>query len=272
MRLKDKMALVTGAGSGIGQAIARLFAREGARVAGADLDGESVRATADQIQQDGGKALAVQADVTQWSHVERMVDTCLETFGPPDILINNVGSGKGDQGLLKTEMEDWEALIEVNLKSMFLCCRAVVPQMIKAGHGSVVNISSLNGIRGVGQPTYSASKGGVNAMTAAFAMEYASYGIRFNVVCPGSIETPTWDPMFQHHSGIREEIGEMYPLGRMGTPEDVAYAALYLASDEASFVTGIILPVDGGISSGVGMQLPQMVARWMREAGSKKEA
>lgn len=272
MRLKDKTALITGAGSGIGQAIAQLFAREGARIVGADLDGERIRVTADQIQHNGGKALAVQADVTQWSHVQRMVNACMETFGPPDILINNVGGGKGDQGLLKTEMEDWEALIERNLKSMFLCCRAVVPEMIQSGHGSVVNISSLNGIRGLRQPTYSAAKGGVNAMTAAFAMEYASYGIRFNVVCPGSIETPAWDPVLQHHPRIREEMGQIYPLGRMGKPEDVAYAALYLASDEASFVTGIVLPVDGGISSGVGKQLPQMTTRWMREAGAKKEA
>ena len=271
MRLRNKVAIVTGAGSGIGRATAALFAREGAQVVAVDMMEQNVRKTVEEIQHTGGSACAVRTDVTREPEVEKMVQASVDAYGGVDILVNNVGGGAGDQGLMDTDMADWDALIARNMKAAFLCCRSAVPEMIQRGGGAIVNISSINGLRGMGQITYSATKGGIHAMTRAIASEYARRKIRANVVCPGSIETPPWEGAFAAQPELREKIAEVYPLGRMGQPEDIAYASLYLASDEASFVSGIVLVVDGGLTSTAGRELSEIVGQWVKNVGSKPE-
>lgn len=249
MRLADKVALVTGSGSGIGRAIAERFAREGARVIVNDLHRDRAEETVQRIAAAGGEALAIQADVTQSAAVQAMVERGLAAFGRIDILVNNAGASQGDD-ILTFDEATWDWNLAVVLKSVYLCSRAVLPQMIERRSGAIVNISSVNGIVGLGEEAYSAAKAGMNVLTKNMAVKYGRFGIRVNAICPGTVRTPIWGPRLEKDPHIFEKLAKWYPLGRVGEPEDIANAALFLASDEAAWITGATLVVDGGLLAG----------------------
>lgn len=249
MRLADKVALVTGSGSGIGRAIAERFAREGARVIVNDLHRDRAEETVQRIAAAGGEALAIQADVTQSAAVQAMVEQGMAAFGRIDILVNNAGASQGDD-ILTFDEATWDWNLAVVLKSVYLCSRAVLPQMIGRRSGAIVNISSVNGIVGLGEEAYSAAKAGMNVLTKNMAVKYGRFGIRVNAICPGTVRTPIWGPRLEKDPHIFEKLAKWYPLGRVGEPEDIANAALFLASDEAAWITGTVLVVDGGLLAG----------------------
>jgi len=258
MRLKDKVALVTGAASGIGRATAALFGEEGAKVMCADLDGEGAERVARQITDGGGEAASVQADVSVAADTQRMVRETVERWGRIDILFNNAGI---EFGLPVTQVpeEEWDRLIDINLKGVFLGCKYAIPEMLKTGGGSIVNTASVAGLRGIAwMSTYSASKGGVVLLTKSLAQEWGQQNVRVNAVCPGVIRTPMAERAMLRSDPDEtwRRIGEAHAMGRVGEAEEVAQAVLFLASDEASFVTGAALPVDGGFLQGGVPQRP----------------
>ena len=249
MRLSGKVAIITGAGSGIGRASALLFAREGAKVVVADIDREAAERTAGEIKNAEGEATFAQVDVSKAAEVERMVKTCMEAFEGVDILYNNAGM-PGPDGVDIVSEEDWDKAIDVNLKGVFLGCKYAIPEMRKRGGGSIISTSSVAGLVGsMSSPTYSAAKGGVVLWTKAAAVALSKYKIRVNCLCPAPIETPMlihffdWSP--DPEKALQNYTNSL-SLGRIGTPEEVARAALFLASDESSFITGVALPVDAG--------------------------
>ena len=251
--LKGKAAIVTGAGSGIGRATAKLFAGHGARMAAFDIDEESGEATARSIREEGGDAFFLSVDVSRPAEVEEAVQRCVGRFGGLDAVVNVVGvSGRrwGDGPAHACTEEAWDKVMDINLKSIFLCCKYALREMQKAGQGAVVNISSVLGLVGGDEDfathAYAASKGGIISLTRSIATYYASRRIRANAICPGLIAT-AMSERAQQDEGIQERLTELQPLtGAFGKPEDVAQAALYLASDQSGFVTGTVLPVDGG--------------------------
>ncbi len=248
MRLKDKVAIVTGAGSGIGRATANLFAKEGAKIVAADIEPSLGKELVEQISKNKGTAVQVAVDVSKAEEVKEMIDKCINSFGKLDILFNNAGI-EGPEGLLwENEEEDWNKVIDVNLKGIFLGCKYAIPRMMKT-KGSIINTASELGLVGTtSHPAYSASKGGVIALTRSLALQCAPYGIRVNCICPGATETPLlnrWIGEKQKKQRTQQVIEEI-PLGRLGKPIEIAYAALYLASEESSFTTGSILLIDGG--------------------------
>jgi len=262
-RLKDKVAIVVGAGAsgpgwGNGKATAVLFAREGAKVLCVDINEAAAAETAAIIAGEGGEAVALQADVTKSAQTEAMAKRCLDLWGGVDILHNNVGIVEVG-GPVETSEESWDRVMAVNLKSMFLTCKAVLPIMETAGKGAIVNIGSVAGIRWLGVPytSYAASKGGVLQFTKSVALQYAGKGIRANVILPGLMDTPMIvEPLKDAYGegGLEKMIAarsEQCPLGRMGDAWDVAYAALFLASDEAKYITATELVVDGGLTAKV---------------------
>lgn len=249
MRLAEKVAVVTGGGSGIGQSIAELFAREGASVVAADINGQGARDVAQGIQDAGGSALAVETDVTDSGAVEAMVSRALDSYGQVDILVNNAGAARGDD-IVTIDEETWDFNVDLVLKGAFLCSRAVLPHMIERRAGSLVNISSINGLTGLGEEAYGAAKAGVQNLTQNMAVKYGRFGIRANCICPGTVRTPVWAPRLEADPQIFDRLTSWYPLGRVGEPEDVARAALFFASNEASWITGVIMPVDGGLLAG----------------------
>lgn len=263
-RLRNKVAIVVGAGqspgqtTGNGRATALCFAREGARVLLVDRQLESAQETQALIEQEGGQALAFQADATQAEDCRRMAATCLETWGQIDVLHNNVGIGERGKGFIHIPPADWARFMDVNLASMYLSCQAVLPHMLERGSGVVINISSIASLMGTGAVAYKASKAGVNALTQGLALEAAPYGVRVNAILPGLMETPmAIEGRVNAYHQSREEIvagrNARVPLkGGMGTAWDVAHAAVFLASDEARFITGVLLPVDGGQLARVG--------------------
>jgi NAD(P)-dependent dehydrogenase (short-subunit alcohol dehydrogenase family) len=253
-RLDGKRTLITGAASGMGATAAALFASEGALVALLDVsdDGEQV---ASGIRDSGGEAFFVRADVTDGAAVERTVAATVDRFGGLDVLYNNAGIGPPDDALIHELDESvWDRVMNVNVRGMYLCSRYGVAAMLSAPgprSASIVNTASIAGLVGnstVPASAYTVSKGAVMALTKQLAVSYAGEGIRCNAMCPGPIETPILAPFFAE-PGVRERFESRIPLGRMGTPEDVARLALYLASDESSFVTGALIVIDGGITA-----------------------
>ena len=245
-RLLDRVAVVTGAGSGIGLASARRLAAEGAKVAVVDLDGETGKAAADEV---GG--LFVHADVTVESDVAAMYDATLSAFGRIDVAFNNAGiSPPDDDSILDTGIEAWRRVQEVNLTSVYLCCKHVIPHMRARGSGSIINTASFVAVLGsaTSQISYSASKGGVLAMSRELGVQFAREGIRVNALCPGPVNTPLLQELFASDPERAARRLVHVPVGRFGEPEEMANAVLFLASDESSFITATSFLVDGGIS------------------------
>ena len=249
MRLKNKAALVTGAGSGFGEGIAKCSAREGAAVVVADINDEGGHRVAEQIGGDGGKAVFVHADVTRPDEVKAMVETALSAFGRLDILVNNAGYSHVNQSMLEVSEAEFDRTYAVNVKAVYLAALEVVPLFRKQGHGCIINTSSTAALRPrPGLTWYNGSKGAVNTITKSMALELAPDGIRVNAVCPvigatGMLETFMGQPDTPE---LRQKFIDTVPLGRMSRPEDIANAVLYLAADEGEFLTGVCLPVDGG--------------------------
>ena len=242
-----KVALVTGAGSGIGRASACVFAREGARVVVSDVDVEGGAETVDQIRKAGGEASFVQADVTRERDVAALIDQVVATFGRIDCAHNNAGVA-GTPGVLHLmELEEWSRVLAVNLTGVFLCMKYEIPRMLEQGGGAIVNTSSGAGVLPTpGLAHYGASKHGVLGLTKSAALENASTGIRVNAVCPGAIDTPMLQASIAGSEDIRKMVLRSQPGGRLGAPEEIAEAAVWLCSDRASFVTGESMLVDGG--------------------------
>jgi NAD(P)-dependent dehydrogenase (short-subunit alcohol dehydrogenase family) len=251
MRLGGRRALITGAGNGIGRASARLFAREGAAVAVADVDGEAARATAAAIVEGGGRALAVAADVARVGDVERMVAEAEAGLGGLDLLFNNAGVMLADdRGPEDTALAIWDRTIAINLTGVFLCCRSGIPAILRAGGGSIVNMSSMVAAIGsaVPQLAYVASKGGVLAMTREIAVQYGRRNIRANALCPGPVGTALTEKLFDTREKLERRRVHM-PMGRFAKEDEIAEAAAFLASDAASYMTGAAVMVDGGITA-----------------------
>ena len=261
-RLVDKIALICGAGTagegwGNGKATAVLFAREGATIIAVDRDRAAAEATRALIAGEGGTCIAVQADVSIADDVQRMVAGCIKTFGRLDILHNNVGIAETG-GPVEASEESWNRVIGVNLGSVFLTCKHVLPIMAARRYGAIVNVASIAGIRSLGFPyaAYSASKAAIIGLTRNMALQYASLGIRANCVLPGLMDTPMIHrPLadaYGGHDAMIEQRNRQCPMGHMGNAWDTAYAALFLASDEARYITGHDLVVDGGLTVGIG--------------------
>ncbi len=253
MRLSRKIVLITGGGSGIGRVIAQRFAAEGASVVALDLVGararETVRLLAHQIDNNDAAHLAIEADVSNGEQVDAAVRRTLDTFGSIDILVNNAGLSAGDD-IRTIDEATWDLNLNVVLKGAFLCTKAVLPAMIERRRGAIVNIASVNGMMGLGEEAYSAAKAGVINLTQNLAVKYGQFGVRANVICPGTVRTPIWQEQVEETPDIFERLAQWYPLGRVGEAEDIANAALFLASDEAAWITGTTLPVDGGLTAG----------------------
>jgi len=246
MRLAGKVALISGGARGMGAVEARMFAREGARVVFGDvLEAEGRRVEAD-VKTAGGEAVFIRLDVTREADWAAAVAAAVSRFGALDVLVNNAGIGGGGK-IAETTLEEWNRVMDVNSTGVFLGTRAAIPEMIRAGGGSIVNISSQLGLVGVdtSSPQYQASKGAVRLLTKATAIQYAREKIRANSVHPGPIVTPMTEARRADPAFYRLQVSRI-PLGRYGEPEDVAYGVLYLASDESSFVTGSELVIDGG--------------------------
>ncbi len=249
MRLQDKRAVVTGAAHGIGRATATLFAREGARVVLADIDVDAGTAAAESIRGSGAEADFVATDVTDQQAVGQLVAEADALLGGVDVWMNNAGTSVTED-LLDMKPDAWAAELQLNLTSHYLCSQAVLPVMMRGGGGSLINVSSVNALWSIGEFGYSAAKAGLISFTKNVAVTYGAQGIRANVICPGTIATERGGAYWDQKSGAKEKLLKWYPLGRLGQPEDVAHLALYLASDESSFVTGSTLVIDGGLTAG----------------------
>lgn len=251
-RLAGKVALITGAGGGQGRAAALLFANEGAKVVVTDVKVEGGEETVQLIKAADGQATFLATDVSQAVQVEAAVRTAVDTYGGLHIMYNNAAVlHRKDAQVTNLDEEIWQLVIDVNLKGTYLGCKYAVPEIIKAGGGSVINVSSLAGLIGIGNVhAYTASKGGVISLTRAIAMAYASQKVRCNVICPGGVDTPMMAHVFHNPNPRFRELSEKgHPIGRLGTPEDIASMALYLASDESSWVTGSVFTIDGGYAA-----------------------
>ncbi len=245
MKLKDRVALITGGGTGIGAATARLFAEEGAAVAITGRRKAPLEEVVNEIQAAGGRAIAVSGDVSITEDCERMVEETVGAFGRIDVLVNNAGRGmlaKADE----ISDEIWDEVVGTNLSGAFRLIRAVLPGMVSQGAGSIVNVSSVLGQTGMkGAAAYGASKAGLDQLTRVLAVEYADRGIRVNSVAPAWVHTPM-NKSVRDHATRYEQLKERHPMGRFGTPDEIARAILHLASDEAAWTTGAVLSVDGG--------------------------
>ncbi|MDD5178273.1 MAG: SDR family oxidoreductase [Candidatus Nanoarchaeia archaeon] len=250
MRLKDKVAIITGAASGIGRSSALLFAKEGAKIVVADYNEELGKETVSLIKKEKGEAIFVKTDVSNEKDIKNMIDQTIKSFKKIDILYNNAGIELG-KNILDTTPEEWDNVISINLKGVFLGCKYAIPYIKKGG--SIINTSSIAGIVGFANlAAYCASKGGIILLTKQMALDFAKKGIRVNCICPGGILTPMLERFIKNSpdpQATRKGMDSMHPLGRVGKPEEVAYAALFLASDESSFITGHSLIVDGGFTS-----------------------
>jgi 3-oxoacyl-[acyl-carrier protein] reductase len=244
LKLAGKVALVTGGAQGIGKAVALLLARNGADIVVSDINLEKAEETAKEVQALGRKALATKVDVAAFGDVEKMVEAILTQFGKVDILVNNAGIAR-DKLILRMTEEDWDAVLNINLKGTFNCTKAVVRHMSKQKSGKIVNIASVVGEMGnAGQGNYAASKAGVIGFTKTIAREFAQRGINVNAIAPGYIETPMTDAL---PDKVKEELKRLIPMDRLGKAEDVAEAVLFLVSESANYITGQVLNVNGGI-------------------------
>jgi NAD(P)-dependent dehydrogenase (short-subunit alcohol dehydrogenase family) len=249
MQFVDRTVIVTGGGSGIGQAMALRFAAERAAVVIADRNGGRAMEVAREITAAGGRAIATQTDVSVSPEVQAMVALAGKSFGAVDVLVNNAAAPGGDN-LASMDEATWDRDLTVCLKSAFLCCRYVLPGMIERKRGVIVNIASVNALGYFGNEAYSAAKAGVISLTESLAARYGRYGIRANAIAPGSIRTPIWQHRIEKDPEVLKRLEKWYPLGRIGEPADVANAALFLASDAASWISGVVLRVDGGLMAG----------------------
>jgi NAD(P)-dependent dehydrogenase (short-subunit alcohol dehydrogenase family) len=242
--------VITGAGSGIGRASALCFAREGGRIAVADVVDETARETVDLIRRQGGNADAFHVDVTDEDSVAALYPAAEDRFGAVNVLFNNAGVLLADdRSVIETELSAWERVLAINLTGVFLCCKHGLPRLLAAGGGSIVNMGSISGLIGsaTSQIGYAATKGGVIALSRDVAVEFAKQNVRCNALCPGPVETPLAMQLYGDKAAF-ERRRVHFPTGRLGKPEQVAEAALFLASDESSWVTGTCLVVDGGIA------------------------
>lgn len=253
MRLNNKVAIITGAGSGIGKATALLFAKEGASVVIADIDSKKGMETMDLIKIGKTEVKFIEVDVSNADSVENMIKAVMDTYGKLDILVNNVGIHLLAD-VVRTREEDWDRIMDVNLKGVYLCCKYAIPAMIKDGKGGViVNISSEAGIVGIkNQVAYNVSKGGIISLTKSIAIDFAADNIRANCVCPGTTETELVKEIFDKSpepEKARRQLETVRPANRLGKPEEIAAGILYLASDESPYATGTILSIDGGYTA-----------------------
>ncbi|QBD76120.1 glucose 1-dehydrogenase [Ktedonosporobacter rubrisoli] len=251
MRLANKVAIITGSASGMGQVAAELFAQEGACVVVTDTNAQAGEAVTDAIRQAGGSAIFARANVASEADVKTLVQTAVDTYGHIDVLYNNAGiMPPEDRSVTETSEDTWERVLDINLKSAYLCTRYVIPHMLEHKQGSIINVASFVAFIGcsVPQDAYTASKGGMLSLTKSLAVQYGRYGIRCNAICPGPIETPLLRRLWTSEEARNLRLNRI-PLGRFGEARDIAYMALYLASDESSWTTGAWLQVDGGVTS-----------------------
>lgn len=245
--LEGKVAVVTGGASGIGRAAAFAFAREGVAVAVADVSEDLGEETARAVRERGGRAIFIRTDVSRTEQVEALIDETVRHYGRLDCACNNAGIEGAMAPTAECTEGNWDRVIAVNLKGVWLCMKYEIPEMQKRGGGAIVNMASVAGLVGFGGlPAYCASKGGIVQLTKTAALEYADKGIRVNAVCPGGIRTPMLDRIEARGPEMREQLVAMHPMGRLGTPEEIAEAVVWLCSDAASFVTGHQMVVDGG--------------------------
>jgi meso-butanediol dehydrogenase / (S,S)-butanediol dehydrogenase / diacetyl reductase len=248
-RLEGRVAFITGGGSGIGRAIGESFAAEGATVVAAGMTLAKTEEVAQGIVDRGGQAMGVQIDVADSASVKQAIGRAMDRFGRVDVLVNNAGLSVGDT-ILDFDEEAWDRNLDVVLKGVYLCSREVLPGMIERSSGVILNVGSVNGLTGLGESAYSAAKAGMVNLTQNMAIHYGPSGVRVNCIAPGTVRTPIWDARVEKEPQVFDNLAKVYPLGRVGEVEDVAPAAVFLCSDDAAWITGITLPIDGGLTAG----------------------
>ena len=251
MRLEDKVAIITGAGSGMGRVAAQMFAAEGAKVVVAEYDEKAGAETADLVRGAGGEATFVQTDVSSEADAAAMVAAAKDRYGRVDVLYNNAGvMPEIDHSVVDTDVATWDHVMAINVRGVFLGCKHAIPHMVEQGSGSVINISSFVALLGcsVPQDAYTASKGAVLSLTRSLAVQFGPHGVRSNAICPGPIETPMLMDWLVKDEAARQKRLARNPTGRFGKPEEIANVAIYLASDESRWTNGAHFVIDGGIS------------------------